>query len=129
MDQSPFDKIVHCVRGSCLNFSINETPYSLYLTIRKSFSKSTEENFSTPQQLSQSSDTDLEIIRKRLELSESANNSLKLNCEEAESECETSFKIIEDLEKKVKEFEQKDKLKEGEVKKKDDLVIVFKLKR
>ena len=110
--QSSCDKIIHCVRGSCLNFSINETPYSLYLTIRKSFSKSTEENFSTPKNLSQSSDADLEILRKRLELSESANNSLKLNCEEAVSECETSFKRIEDLEKKVKEFEQNGMAKE-----------------
>ena len=127
--QSSCDKIIHCVRGSCLNFSINETPYSLYLTIRKSFSKSTEENFSTPKNLSQSSDADLEILRKRLELSESANNSLKLNCEEAVSECETSFKRIEDLEKKVKEFEQKEKLKEADVKKKDDLIQVLKIEK
>ena len=35
------DFIINSVRNSALNFSSQETPYSLYLTIRKSFVKST----------------------------------------------------------------------------------------
>ena len=38
--QNSCDFIINSVRNSSLNFSSQETPYSLYLTIRKSFAES-----------------------------------------------------------------------------------------
>ena len=37
--QSSCDTILHSVRSSNLNFSCQETPFSMYLTVRKSLSK------------------------------------------------------------------------------------------
>jgi chromosome segregation ATPase len=124
--QSSCDQIIYCVRGSLLNFSIHETPYSLYLTIRKSLSNSTtEQNISSCQKLSHPSENDIAGIRKKLERSESANNSLQLNYQEAVGECESYLKKVDNLQEKVKECEQKAKLKDADLKKKDDLMKIL----
>ena len=41
-----YDNIMNCVRSSNLNFACQETPYSLYLTIRKSKVKKTHQQSS-----------------------------------------------------------------------------------
>ena len=37
--QQSCDKVLALLRGSCLNYLIQETPYSAFITIRKSFCK------------------------------------------------------------------------------------------
>ena len=45
---STYDRIMNCVRSSNLNFACQETPYSLYLTIRKSKVKNDNKQSSSP---------------------------------------------------------------------------------
>ena len=76
---SPFetcDLILNHVRSSCLNFAIQETPFSVYLTLRKSFSKSPRicSSTSKPGNLIASPldtdllETELEALRKEFKL-------------------------------------------------------------
>ena len=106
--QTSCDLVINSVRASLLNFSIHETPYSLYLTIRKSLSKSPNQIFAQPQQHVEPDVQvrDLESLQSRLKLVENANLSLKENYEEAVNECEACHKQIKDLESKVKDLEQ-----------------------
>ena len=117
--QSSCAQIMKCSGTFSLNFSINETLYSIYLTVRKSFSKSSE-NFPAPISTTQEGDkaSELECLAKQLKVSESANFSLQKNFEDALNECETYLKQMDALEMKVNFFEEKDKSKENYLKKK-----------
>ena len=124
--QRSCDMVLNSVRTSSLNFSVQETPYSIYLTIRKSFSKSSD-----PQAqflMAEQSDTiiDIESLSKKLSSSESEILSLKNKFEEAINECEIYTKEIEALGKKIKNSEQKNNVKEKALKDKDDLINLLK---
>ena len=86
-----------------LNYSIQETPYSLYLTIRKSFAKSSSfEQFLSnvgPQNF-----TEIETLKMKLKTAEEANLMLTKNYEEAVNDCEVSYAKIKDLENTLDEL-------------------------
>ena len=100
--QKSCDLVVNSVRASFLNFSIQETPYSLYLTIRKSFSK-----YSNQQTVCCDPSSELVILRVKFKSLEDANLSLKNNYEEAINECEVGYKVIRELETKIENYEIK----------------------
>ena len=56
--QAACEQVLQSVRGTQLNFEIRETPYSIFLTLRKSFTR----NFQ--QQIQESSTADLTSIQK-----------------------------------------------------------------
>ena len=96
------------VRESSLNFSIQETPYSLYICIRKSFSKpseiskvdiedNTEADKHEETRIKNESDT----LRNELKSLQSDNFVLKNDFEEAIDECAEHLQTIKHLELKV----------------------------
>ena len=97
---SPFetcDMILNHVRSSCLNFAVQETPFSVYLTLRKSFSRSPR-IFSTSDQTSSliaSSplgtdilETELETLRKEFKLLKLKNDNLERSNDELSRQVE-----------------------------------------
>ena len=101
--------ILNSVRNSCLNFSIQETPFSLYLTVRKSMArnKSLQDDESNEQTLDVKnlSETILkeEIKTLKIKLNEAEDFNLRLQheCEEAVNESEKCNKEMKMLETKV----------------------------
>ena len=93
--------VMNSLRDSSLNFSLQETPFSLYIIIRKSFSRS---RTSIPEQdLSNHKEEhiDLEALRARLKSEENLNIEMKNNYEAAIEESAQSYHRIDDLEKQV----------------------------
>ena len=80
------------IRNSNLNFSLQETPFSIYVTIRKSFS--TGKNLPIQDQNS-----------NRITSSEETVNCLKRRCENLEGACQ---KLQSDLEEEINENEAKE---------------------
>ena len=78
---SAYDKIIHCVRSSNLNFASQETPYSLYLTFRKSKVKNSQQS-SIP--VIDNHEIEIEsLVKENLSLTESGKNLKgKLNASE-----------------------------------------------
>ena len=89
------DPILHAVRSSKLNFTIQETPYSFYLTIRKSFARHLTSEVKSSSELVQdllscvprSSDLDRlhlenETLRTQCQFLENEKSSLTSNLEE-----------------------------------------------
>ena len=74
------DSVISSVRASSLNFSIQETPYSLFLTIRKFFVKSTQV-FSPSQSLIGENPEIVRNLENRIKSVEKANLVLKQNYE------------------------------------------------
>ena len=104
--QKGCEAIINCVRDSSLNFSLQETPYSMYITLRKSFVKSRKApNFLDLKSGLKINDykNELEILRNQLIGAEKKNNSLKNSYEETLIDSEASYKKIEHLESKLKE--------------------------
>ena len=95
--------ILNTIRASNLNYAVQETPYSIFLTLRKSFTKT--KNLPIPE--SQSSyeqltlDTteicNLDSLHKSCRSLEKANEVLKSSLVEAKSEIEINQKTIGDL--------------------------------
>ena len=83
--QRSFQSIIDNVRTSGLNFSLQETPFSVYFSIRKSQSRASKSPFSLdPQTLSdhfttscQSCSTELESLKSRCQYSDECYESLK----------------------------------------------------
>ena len=100
--------ILNSVRESSLNFSTQETPYSLYISIRKSFSKPSEISKADIED-NTGADTHEETIIKNesddlkneLKSLQSDNFVLKNDFEEAIDECAEHLKTNKDLELKV----------------------------
>ena len=94
--QSSCDFIQHSVRNSGLNFSCQETPYSIFLTVRKSFikSRSTGPN---PFKLGLKHENILTVNNSLQE----AFNHLKNDYEDSIAECESQCAVIEELNKKI----------------------------
>ena len=73
-------EIIKCVNGSSLNYSVNITPYSMYITIRKSLSRNKFQPKSHP--VSDSVETSCD----RLVHLEQQVESLKMELKKAEAE-------------------------------------------
>jgi peptidoglycan hydrolase CwlO-like protein len=99
------------VRDSSLNFSLKETPYSLYLTIRKTFSKaslSSEQNstLSLPSLVSDQTQKEINTLKQKLEYVQESNERLKSDLTEAVDECEQCHVQIKNLESTIDEMKK-----------------------
>ena len=114
------NQIINCVRSSNLNFAYQETPFSLYLTIRKTNVKNQQANSS--QSTPVKSQNDVEALEKE-------NLVLKNTIHELEDKLNTSEDNTKVLEEKVagaeaevlKVFDQTKKGKETLAKKDDEI--------
>ena len=93
--------IMQTVRESSLNYSIQETPYSLYLSIRKTLSRASHSEISQAQILSTSMKNEIEILENKLEKAQKENLTLKNNFEEAIKECEGYCSTIKRIESEI----------------------------
>ena len=105
---SPFetcDMILNHVRSSCLNFAIQETPFSVYLTLRKSFSRSSR-IFSTSDQTSSLIasplgtdilETELETLRKEFKLLKIKSDNLERSTDELSRQVEEEVILSDHL--------------------------------
>ena len=132
------DFVIGSVRDSLLNYSIQETPYSLYLTIRKSFARSANLEHCLSN-LGPQNFTEIETLKMKLKTAEEANLMLSKNYEEAVHNCEVCNAKIKDLETTVDELKTEaqnvklekcnlDKVK-GEFQKKEKLIEDFKVEK
>ena len=116
--QNSCDFVIRSVRDSFLNYSIQETPYSLYLTIRKSKVKdSPHQIFSGLQKNRVHEEKKVQDLQIKLKSLEDSNRILQENYEEATNDSEERYKTIDQLETKMKGYEkvianshQKDKI-------------------
>ena len=105
--QSSCDFLLYSVRNSGLNFTSQETPFSIFLTLRKSFVKSfqpqikSEENKLFVKNLKAEN---LEEVNKKLE---EALKNLKNDYEDAVADSEAKIKTIEELNNKIDILESK----------------------
>ena len=97
--------IITTVRSLPLNFSITETPFSMYLTVRKSLVKNAH-GLET---------LNLEQKDDRVQLLKESNQNLKDNLEEAVIECEENTEYISELEEKNKVLLDKLELSEKKI--------------
>ena len=123
------DKVLTSVRDSSLNFSLQETPFSIYITIRKSFlrcrSDSLDKNPSNyKEEQTSGKSQELEDLITKLKSEEKINLALKNNYEEAIEDSAKCYQRIEDLETQVERLRDSlDKArvtaidKEGEIQK------------
>ena len=105
--------ILNSVRNSSLNFSVHETPYSLYLTVRKSFAKNrisqddqnhlSVANKTVSETLGQE---EIVILRNKLSESESKNAKLKHEIEEVVNDSEEKYLKLQNLETKVLNYKE-----------------------
>ena len=96
--QNSCDLVLNSVRTSSLNFSVFETPYSIYLSVRKSFSKSKLiPDHILPNCDNQKYANEIEDLKTNLKSAEHANNLLATKYEEAVAESEESFSEIQRL--------------------------------
>ena len=102
-------EIIDAVRSSLLNFSFQETPFSIYLTVRKSLNKCANQELSFKQQREAFSyvKSEQETIQSKIEILENANEMLKQNYEEALIEAETFANQKYDLETKLEILSEK----------------------
>ena len=110
--QNSCDHIVKSVRDSFLNYSIQETPFSMYLTIRKSFSKSRHLRNSDDVRISTFNSNDrqseeIDALIKKLKKTEDSNTDLKDKLEEAAIELEENHKKIKYLNNVIDSSENK----------------------
>ena len=98
--------ILSHVRMSGLNFSIQETPFSFYISVRKSKIKYQQVDLPDQQQsylnLESNHNRAIEQLRSRCELLENANVNLKRSYEEAIEGLEVKTKNITDLQNVAK---------------------------
>ena len=116
--QNSCDFVLRSVRDSFLNYSIQETPFSLYLTVRKSFSRSKPDQsnpsaasnqiFSSLVQnkMCKEEDSYLESLKTKLKSLEDSNRILQQDYEKATNDSEESYKKNEQLEARIKSYEK-----------------------
>ena len=93
-------EVVNAVRSSQLNFAIQETPFSLYFTVRKSLNKSSNCDFSFKQP-NEHLANEQETFQTKLKALQEANWILKKNYEEALLDAETFAKENHSLKNKI----------------------------
>ena len=105
--RSACTSITNQVRSSSLNFSIQETPFSLYLTVRKSISKSSQ--IASPRSNSPSEEPEKVVkdLKTKSDSLEKENNELKASLEETLIVSEEQSKYHEGLESKIQILHEK----------------------
>ena len=100
-------KILNNIRNSALNYSCQETPYSIYVTIRKSWSKQNHQAFHVPVRHVQQVDQDLKaakinslnqeliVVKADLETANKMNDELKVKIDAAVIEADRPNKETE----------------------------------
>jgi chromosome segregation ATPase len=88
---------MNSVRASSLKYNIQETPYSIYFTIRKSINKSTL--YQHPKKNNVTSEN--ESLLKKLDELEKANLALKTNFENSVANCDYLENLYHNLEKEL----------------------------
>ena len=119
VDQS-CQEIMNCVSNSSLNFSMQITPFSIYITLRKSFSKNrasadreTDLRGDVCYRSSQGElQEQIEHLSIELKQVKTENQNLKLNNEETIEDCEASHEEIKLLKAKLSEYRQETTLKQ-----------------
>ena len=117
---------------------MQETPYSLYLTVRKTFARSSKvfgqnspqisPNFAFPQE-----NTELESFKGELKSAESSNEAVRANYVDAVDDSELCHAKISELEAIIKELKYKEsenkskdlKTIQSEILKKDEVIIML----
>ena len=97
------DSVIECVRASSLNFSCQETPYSFYITLRKSFRKGSHGHqlpSFPPQQAPQAEHHAQAINLKH------AYDSIKYDLEDALLENESKDEVITSLKMKLEKLDE-----------------------
>ena len=100
--------IIDGVRSSNLNFSLQETPFSLYVTIRKSYYNT--RNYSNRHNQSEpllDSSKEIDALKAKYKLLEEALESLKEKYEDEINENETNQKTISALKNQVEVLHSK----------------------
>ena len=104
--QNKCDSVLRCISDSSLNYVIQSTPYSIYITIRKSLSKCNPNLDNKSLQSAQNdsfqsgkSDHQLQALQKRNTFLEDANETLRGDLENSVMENETSIQKIDLLER------------------------------
>ena len=105
--KNSFDHIVNSVRDSLLNYSIQETPFSMYLTIRKSFSKAKQFDEVPAFNSIYKHSEELETLRMKLKKSEDSNTDLRNKVEESVIELEENYTKINYLNSVIDSSEEK----------------------
>ena len=103
------DFVISSVRNSFLNYSIKETPFSLYFTLRKSFAKPSsnlEHIFSHSVQNGGLEQPEVEALTIKLKAAEESNMILKNDYEVAVNDCERCYKRISELESRVEDLKE-----------------------
>ena len=98
-----YDSVIECVRASSLNFSCQETPYSFYITLRKSFRKAShghQLHSFPPQQAPQAEQHAQADILKH------AYDSIKYDLEDALLENESKDEVIASLNMKLEAIDE-----------------------
>ena len=120
--ENSYDLIVNSVRNSHLNFSMQVTSFSLYLTIRKSFAKFSKEAVQIPtpdksvNDLSEALLND-EIKTLKLKLSDAEDFSQRFKCERVESvnDNEECHKKIGNLKSKILKYKTEQSKRESDL--------------
>ena len=107
--QSSCDSIMYSIRSSSLNYSVQETAYSIYVTIRKSTRKTfnilsaTRQNqiFEINSQFETHNENELLVLQSRSKLLENKNEALKSQLEEAVVEVEEKENYVKSLRTKL----------------------------
>ena len=108
-------EIINCVNGSSLNYSVNITPFSMYITIRKSLSRKKFQPKSHPVSDCVEASCDrlvhleqqAESLKIELKKAEAESLSLKHEFEEALDDSESNYNENEILRAKISEYENK----------------------
>ena len=106
------NSLLQNIRTSGLNFNCQETPFSIYVTLRKSFVQPRTNTKSFPDfkpvVVQEHFTTDSQFSEVKVEHKKQAYDNVKNDLEDAIDELETKNKVIEDLEiVKIKQLRRK----------------------
>ena len=129
------EHVISSVRESLHNYSMQETLYSLYLTLRKTFARSSKFVCQNSPQISpiyafHQENTELESLKVKLKSAESSNEDLRANYVDALDDSELCHAKISELETIIKELKDKESEKnskqfktiQSEIQKKDEVI-------
>ena len=94
------DSILKSVRKSCLNFSMQETPFSIYITVRKSLLKV---NSAIEESPDESEDLDKANLKLKLESTEEENKLLHQNLEKLTREIKDNKSTVLQYNRKIRQ--------------------------
>ena len=121
--QSSCEFLLQSVRSSGLNYFSQETPFSIFLTIRKSFARSFQ--FQPPPGNNLKSVPEkFEVTSNLIEENKSLKDDfykVKADYEHAIGECESKYKEIEDLKEKLEILNEKLSMEQNNNVRRDDL--------